>query len=142
MFPLVQGNSFHFCICTPTPPSRPVPSRPLSEALFGYQVQGQRRQLTQNRDGTGISCNILPALPCLALSHFLSFLVCHAEWRVVRLSLSTLDSNKVLYFPFPSIFICFLVTSIFSYLYKYFELCGENSFFRSLGWKENNLPQK
>ena len=141
LFLLVQGNSSHFCICTQHQHHRPVPSRPLPEALFGYQVQGQRRQLTRNRDGTGISCNIRLVLPCLISSHFLSFLVCHAEWRVVRLSLSTLDSNKVLYFPFPSIFICFLVTSIFSYLYKYFELCGENFFSLSGLERKKSSPE-
>jgi hypothetical protein len=57
----------------------------------------------------------------------------------VWLSLSTVDSNKVLYFPFFTIFICFLVTSIFSYLYKYIELCGRNSFFNPLGRNGINL---
>lgn len=103
LFPLVQGNSSHFCICTPIPPSRPVPSRPLSEALFGYQVQGQRRQLTQNRDGTGISCNILPALPCLVSPCLTSCLFLsvmpNGVWCGCLCLLSTVTKYFIFHFP-------------------------------------------
>lgn len=122
---------------------RPVPSRPLSEALFGYQVQGQRRQLTQNRDGTGISCNILPALPCLVSPCLTSCLFLsvmpNGVWCGCLCLLSTV--TKYFIFHFPQYSYVFQLHRFF-HIYTNILNCAEKTLFFAL-WagKKKIIPK-